>query len=101
MAEQTALRADDDPDNLLRPWLGEMADRLWRTSGFRPAGIDLLSFASIVPCTVALVELDAGTRMAGRVLGRPEDVRAGMRVTAAFEAVTDQVSLVHWQPLTG
>jgi acetyl-CoA acetyltransferase len=42
MAEQTALRADDDPGNLERPWLGEMAGRLWRTSGFRPADINLL-----------------------------------------------------------
>jgi acetyl-CoA acetyltransferase len=42
MAEQTALRADDDPGNLERPWLGEMAARLWRDSGFAPADIDLL-----------------------------------------------------------
>jgi hypothetical protein len=56
------------------------------------------AFAAIVPYTVALVELDAGIRMVGRVLGPPEDVRAGLRVTAAFEPVTEDVTLVHWSP---
>ena len=56
-------------------------------------------FAAIVPYTVALVELDAGVRMIGRVLSPPEDVVIGSRVEAAFEAVTDDVTLVHWRPL--
>jgi acetyl-CoA acetyltransferase len=42
MAETTALRADQNPDNLLRPWLGDVARRLWSTSGLSPSDIDVL-----------------------------------------------------------
>jgi acetyl-CoA acetyltransferase len=42
MAEQTALRADGNPDNLLRPWLGDVAGRLWSSSGISPDDVDLL-----------------------------------------------------------
>lgn len=55
-------------------------------------------FAAIVPYTVALVELDAGVRMIGRILAPPEDIAIGDRVEAAYEAVTAEVTLVHWHP---
>lgn len=42
IAEQTALRADQNPDNLMRPWLGDVARRLWSSSGYTPEDIDLL-----------------------------------------------------------
>lgn len=42
MAEHAALRADANPDNLMRPWLADVADRLWRSSGLGPADMDLL-----------------------------------------------------------
>jgi acetyl-CoA acetyltransferase len=42
MAEQTALRGDQNPDNLLRPWLGNVAERLWGSSGLRPGDMDLM-----------------------------------------------------------
>ena len=42
MAEQTALRGDQNPDNLLRPWLGDVASRLWSGSGLGPQDVDLL-----------------------------------------------------------
>jgi acetyl-CoA acetyltransferase len=42
MAEQTALRGEQNPDNMLRPWLGDVAGRLWESSGLTPADTDLL-----------------------------------------------------------
>jgi acetyl-CoA acetyltransferase len=42
MAEHAALRADQNPDNLLRPWLGEVAQRLWSGTGLGPQDIDAL-----------------------------------------------------------
>lgn len=42
IAETTALRADQNPDNLLRPWLADTAARLWASSGLTPADIDAL-----------------------------------------------------------
>jgi acetyl-CoA acetyltransferase len=42
IAEQTALRGEQNPDNMLRPWLGDVANRLWSSSGLTPADADLL-----------------------------------------------------------
>ncbi|MGK3954522.1 thiolase C-terminal domain-containing protein [Microbacterium sp. I2] len=42
MAQMTAFRADHDPDGLLRPWLGVLADELWSKSGYRPDDVDAL-----------------------------------------------------------
>ncbi|WP_345751044.1 thiolase C-terminal domain-containing protein [Microbacterium rhizophilus] len=42
MAQRTAFRADHAPDSLLRPWLGDLAQELWTTSGFTPKDIDAL-----------------------------------------------------------
>lgn len=42
IAEQTALRGDDNPDNLMRPWLGVLAERLWSRSSVSPGDVDVL-----------------------------------------------------------
>jgi acetyl-CoA acetyltransferase len=42
IAQASAFRAYQNDDNLMRPWLGEIADQLWRTSGLRPDDIDAL-----------------------------------------------------------
>jgi acetyl-CoA acetyltransferase len=42
MAEQTALRADQNEDNLLRPWLGTLAQSLWSSTGLGPQDIGAL-----------------------------------------------------------
>jgi acetyl-CoA acetyltransferase len=42
IAEQTALRAEQNPDYLLRPWLGELAQSVWSGSGLGPKDIDAL-----------------------------------------------------------
>ena len=42
MAQMTAFRGDHDPDGLMRPWLGALADELWGKSGYRPDDIDAL-----------------------------------------------------------
>lgn len=42
IAEQTALRGEQNPDNMLRPWLGDVARRLWGSSGLRPEDADIL-----------------------------------------------------------
>jgi uncharacterized OB-fold protein len=53
------------------------------------------AFEDAVPYVVALVELDAGPRMIANVVGvEPKDVTIGMRVSAAFEPLSDGVALV-------
>jgi len=42
MAEQTALRGDQNADNLLRPWLAQVAQRLWASAGIGPPDVDVL-----------------------------------------------------------
>lgn len=42
IAEQTALRGEQNPDNMLRPWLADVARRLWSSSGLTAADADLL-----------------------------------------------------------
>jgi acetyl-CoA acetyltransferase len=41
MAQQSAIRNEQNEDKLLRPWLGEIADRLYAQSGLRPSDVDL------------------------------------------------------------
>lgn len=38
----TAFRAYQNNDNLMRPWLGETARRLWSSTGMKPSDIDAL-----------------------------------------------------------
>lgn len=42
IAEQTALRSDQNPDNLMRPWISDVARRLWASSGLTPDDVDAL-----------------------------------------------------------
>jgi acetyl-CoA acetyltransferase len=42
MAEQTALRELENDDNLLRPWIGEVAARVYAAADVTPADIDAL-----------------------------------------------------------
>jgi uncharacterized OB-fold protein len=55
------------------------------------------AFRAQVPYAVAMVELDEGIRMVG-TLTTHEGVAIGQRVRAAYEAVTDDVTLVRWSP---
>jgi acetyl-CoA acetyltransferase len=41
IAQQSAMRNDQNPGKLLRPWIAEIAARLYDTSGFRPSDIDI------------------------------------------------------------
>jgi len=40
MAQASGMRTDQNPDNLMRPWLGRLADRLYSRAGLTPADID-------------------------------------------------------------
>lgn len=40
LVQQTAFRGDQNPDRLLRPWIGEMASRLYAETGVGPADIN-------------------------------------------------------------
>jgi acetyl-CoA acetyltransferase len=42
MAEKTSLRGDQTADNLMRPWLADVAKDLYRSAGLGPPDIDLL-----------------------------------------------------------
>jgi acetyl-CoA acetyltransferase len=42
MAEQTALRELENDDNLMRPWIGDVASRVYTAAGVAPADIDAL-----------------------------------------------------------
>jgi uncharacterized OB-fold protein len=53
-----------------------------------------------VPYTVALVKLDAGPTLISNVVGiDPQEVQVGLRVTAVFERVTDDVAIPQFTPL--
>lgn len=54
------------------------------------------AFAGDVPYAVAIVELPEGPRIAGRLVADLTDIRVGMRVAAAFNDVTDAVTLLEW-----
>jgi acetyl-CoA acetyltransferase len=41
MAQQSALRSDQNKDKLMRPWIGDIAGRLYDQAGIGPADIDL------------------------------------------------------------
>ncbi|ONH22881.1 thiolase C-terminal domain-containing protein [Pseudofrankia asymbiotica] len=42
IAETTALRGDRDPENLMRPWLANVARDVYASAGLRPEDIDAL-----------------------------------------------------------
>ena len=41
MAQQSAIRNEQNEDKLMRPWLAEIARRLYRSSGLRASDVDL------------------------------------------------------------
>jgi len=53
-----------------------------------------------VPYGVAIVRLDEGVQMIGNSAGiKPEDMKIGMWMEAAFNDVTEEVTLVNWRPV--
>lgn len=77
-----------------------------RWTELRPSG-KLYSFATYqrafdrrferhLPYTVAYVELDDGPRMVGTLIAGDQEVAVGSRVTAVFDPVTPEVTLVRW-----
>jgi hypothetical protein len=54
------------------------------------------AFAADVPYAVGYVELDDGPRMYGTIVSELDSLRSGRPVHAVFDAVTPEVSLVHW-----
>ena len=56
----------------------------------------LAAFAEDVPYTVAVVELEEGVRMIGRLFAN--EVHPGMAVTVDWEDVSDGVALACWRP---
>jgi uncharacterized OB-fold protein len=58
-------------------------------------------YAQDVPYVVALIELDEGVRIPSNIIDcKPEDVSAGMPVSVVFRAVTPEVTLPLFQPVT-
>jgi hypothetical protein len=58
------------------------------------------AFEPEIPYDVVQVRLDEGVRLFSNLVGVPrEKIRAGMRVRARFEPVTETVSLVKFEPL--
>jgi uncharacterized OB-fold protein len=58
-------------------------------------------YALEVPYVVALIELDEGVRIPSNIVDcKPEDVSAGMPVSVVFRAVTPEVTLPLFQPVT-
>jgi acetyl-CoA acetyltransferase len=41
MAQQSAMRGDQNPDRVMRPWIADIAGRLYDSSGFRASDVDL------------------------------------------------------------
>lgn len=64
----------------------------------RPAGP---AFKQDVPYVVAIIELDEGARMMSNIVGiDPSEVRIGQRVAVEFEAVTPEITLPRFRPLS-
>lgn len=72
------------------------AGSLWSVATYHRA-LDP-AFAEEVPYSVALVELDDGPRMYGRITGDPETFVPDARVRAKFDDVAPGVTLVGWTP---
>lgn len=47
-----------------------------------PEGFDLYT-----PYAVAIIELDEGSRISGQIIGNPDDVKIGQRVTPTFRKI--------------
>jgi hypothetical protein len=55
------------------------------------------AFADDIPYVVGLIELDAGRKMYGTLLGDQLDPAIGARVRGVFEPVTDEVTFLRWR----
>lgn len=56
------------------------------------------SFRAEVPYTVVLVKLDEGVRLYSNMVGaKREDIKVGRRVTAVFDAVTPELTLLKFK----
>ena len=59
----------------------------------------MVGFQDEVPYVIAIVEVDEGPRMTTNIVGcDPESVRIDMRVEAAFERESDEITLVKFRP---
>jgi uncharacterized OB-fold protein len=56
-------------------------------------------FAGDLPYAVLLVELDEGPRLISNFAGDPSLAEVGQRVRAVLDAVTDDVTLVRFEPI--
>lgn len=57
------------------------------------------AFQAEVPYVFAIVELDEGPRLATNVIGcDPEAVRVDMPVKAAYDEITEEISLLKFEP---
>lgn len=58
------------------------------------------AFKTEVPYVVAIVDLPEGVRMNARIVDcAPDAVSVGMKVTATFQAISDDISLVNFKPV--
>ncbi|SFP30093.1 OB-fold domain-containing protein [Actinomadura madurae] len=69
--------------------------RLWSFAVYHRA-LDP-AFAADVPYAVGLIELDAGRKMYGTMVGDPDALRVGRRVRAVFDPVNEDVTFVRWE----
>jgi uncharacterized OB-fold protein len=74
--------------------------RIWANCRFHR--LYFTGFEASLPYNVAIVELDEGPRMVTNIVGLREDtldeMPIGMPVRVAFDAVTDEVTLVKFAP---
>ena len=58
------------------------------------------AFKDDLPYVLAIVELDEGPRLTTNVVGvEPEEVRVDMRVRAAYDVVTPEITLLKFEPV--
>lgn len=78
----------------------EPSGRIWSVTTYHRALHP--GFAEEVPYRIALVELDSGVRLPGRLHAAPdEDVQIGARVTGVFEDIEEAVTLLSWKVAEG
>jgi len=55
MAQQSAMRNDQNPDKFLRPWMADIARRVYAGAGLGPRDINLVYFQD--PCSVWVLQM--------------------------------------------
>lgn len=63
MAQQSAMRNDQNPDKLMRPWLAGIAGRLWSATGLGPRDMDLVYLQD--PCSIWVLQMLEGFGFCG------------------------------------